>query len=219
MEKKLSTVAQNIRQRMYDLDIRSYKALEDKAGITRDSIRNLMSGRTTALRATKLNPIAKALDISVDELTSAHQASPSKINENTILVPKYDMRMEATSGIFPNGEKVLDQTPFNRNWLKFAIKGQTENLAVVEIEGDSMEPTFRSGDEVLINLNDTSIVDSGIFALIQNETLVIKRIFSIPDGFEFRSENTSHPSWIVKTDNLNAIKIIGRAVVRVGRLN
>lgn len=218
MEKKLSTVAQNIRKRMYDLDIRSYKALEDKAGITRDSIRNLMSGRTTSLRANKLGPIADALGVTVDELTSQNLVNLSLNRDEVVIVPKYDLRHTVDIGGFPERKLAADHVTFSRSWLTGLIRGDLDSLAVIEAEGDSMEPTIRSGDQVIINIADKSIVDSGIFALFLNEMIVIKRIFILPNEFEIRSENAESPTWRVKKEDLTDINIVGRAVARVGKL-
>jgi len=224
MVQKISNVALNVRQRMHDLGISSYIELEDKAGAPRDSVRNLMSGRTTKPRSKTLHLIAKALGTSMDELigpvpsTHTHGTTSYPDPDETVVIPRYDIQLSAGDGAFPNGEQVIGHVPFNRDWLKSNINGALDNLAVVKIDGDSMEPLIRSGDEVLINLSNTSISDGGIFAILLNDTLIIKRIFSRHDGLEIRSENTSYPSWTVPKEDLNEIKIVGRAVVRVGRL-
>lgn len=53
---------------MAEKGYRTIKELEDKAGVPRDSVRRLLSGRTETPRSSKLEPIARALDMEVDEL-------------------------------------------------------------------------------------------------------------------------------------------------------
>ncbi len=217
MTPKLSILSENIRRRMYELDVRSYKALEIKAGVPRDSIRNLMSGRTKSIRAEKLEPIAAALQMTVEELVSDGRTEPAQGEEEIVKLPRYDVRLAAGAGAFPDTEQVIDYIPFNRKWLKSVVPGGVEKLVVVEVDGDSMEPSIRSKDEILINLSDTVVVDGGIFAILMNDALVIKRVFRSPDGLEIRSDNDRHPSWTIRDEGSSLI-IVGRAVVRVGRL-
>ncbi len=218
MTPKLSILSENIRRRMYELDVRTYKALEIKAGVPRDSVRNLLSGRTKSIRAEKLEPIAAALNMTVEDLISEDQKPQEPQGDDIVTLPRYDIRLAAGAGAFPDREQVVDHIPFNRRWLKSIISGSLDQLVVVEVDGESMEPAIRSKDEVLINLADTSIVDGGICAILMNDTLVIKRVFLSPDGLEIRSDNPQHPSWTVKGRAMDNMRIVGRAVVRVGRL-
>lgn len=68
MDVALSPLAQRIRLRMAELGYRTIKELEDKAGVPRDSVRRLLSGKTDTPRTSKLEPLARALDMEVDEL-------------------------------------------------------------------------------------------------------------------------------------------------------
>lgn len=225
---RLSVIAENIRFHMYNADIRTIRALEDKAGVPRDTVRHLLSGRTKTFRSDKLNPVAKALGISTEELL---QPNPNRFARSQkggqdndaagsgyVVVPRYDIHLAAGDGAFPGNETVVDQIPFSRDWLRRAVPGRTNNLAVVEAAGDSMEPTIRSGDELLIDMGDCKFVDGGVFALLINDTLVVKRVFPSPAGVDVRSDNPAHPSWRVENKDMGNLRIVGRVAVRVGKL-
>ncbi len=218
MAPKLSILSENIRRLMYEMDVRTYKALEIKAGIATDSVRNLLSGRTKSIRSEKLEPIAAALGVTVEKLIQDGRASSAPEVDDVIRLPRYDIRLAAGAGAFPDTEQVVDYIPFNRKWLKSIITGGIDQLAVVEVDGDSMEPVLRSKDEVLINLADTRLMDGGICAILMNDALVIKRVFLSPTGLEIRSDNPHYPSWTISGEGMDSLKILGRAVIRVGRL-
>lgn len=253
MASGLSAIAQVIRRRMWELDIRTVAEVERRAdGIARrhgdsvkkDTVRHLLSGRTQNPRSNKLRYIAEALEMSLPALvgvadgggegdaaprtaaaeplrggsTSAAPAGEPG-EQDYVFVPRYDVRMAAGAGAFPTEEAVLDHMPFPRPWLARQLAGQPANhLAVVQAMGESMEPVIRSGDDVLLNLTETAVADGGIYALIVNDTLVIKRCFMGPEGIEIRSDNPTSPSWTVRRADMADLRVVGRAVLRIGRL-
>lgn len=255
----LSAIAQTIRRRMWELDIRTISEVERRADtvarrhgdtVKKDTVRHLLSGRTQNPRSNKLRYIAEALDMSLPALvgaeddapgadyradfrdagapsappfeatvSGAHAGSEGREGGDYVLVPRYDVRLAAGAGAFATGEAVIDHLPFPRDWLTRQLAGQPSNrLAVVQAMGDSMEPAIRSGDDVLLNLADTSIADGGIYALIVNDSLVIKRCFMGPDGVQIRSDNPVSPSWTVGRADMGDLRVLGRAALRIGRL-
>ncbi|MFA7429097.1 MAG: S24 family peptidase [Rhodospirillaceae bacterium] len=242
----LSAIAQIIRRRMWELDIRTVAEVERRAdgiakrngdSVKKDTVRHLLSGRTQNPRSNKLRYIADALEMSLPALVGAidgadhdegrglgHRstsAAPPEArgDDDYVLVPRYDVRLAAGAGAFPTDEAVADYLPFPRDWLARQLAGQPANhLAVVQAMGESMEPVIRSGDDVLLNMNETMVADGGIYALIVNDTLVIKRCFMGPDGIQIRSDNPTSPSWTVKRGEMADLRVVGRAVLRIGRL-
>ncbi|MBL4907444.1 MAG: hypothetical protein JKX94_08335 [Sneathiella sp.] len=78
------------------------------------------------------------------------------------MVPRFNVRLAAGTGKFPDGEASGGLCSLQQFLVDAYSNGGIGNLAVVEISGDSMEPVIKSGDEVLINLADTSLVDGGL---------------------------------------------------------
>lgn|GEM_PF-1873179 len=252
----LSAIAQIIRRRMWELDIRTVAEVERRAdtiarrngdSVKKDTVRHLLSGRTQNPRSNKLRYIAEALEMSLPALVGAVEAdepaadeggradsgrdggfrdrakqapaAPDVSGDDYVLVPRYNVRMAAGAGAFPTEEAVADYLPFPRDWLSRQLAGQPANhLAVVQAMGESMEPAIRSGDDVLLNMSETAVADGGIYALIVNDTLVIKRCFMGPDGIQIRSDNPTSPSWTVNRADMADLRVVGRAVLRIGRL-
>lgn len=84
---------------------------------------------------------------------------------------------------------------------------------IVEVQGDSMEPTLRTGDRVMINLADQRPSPPGIFAVWDGFGVVVKRIEPIPNSepptLRLISDNAHHGVYERTIDEVN---IIGRVV-------
>ncbi len=95
--------------------------------------------------------------------------------------------------------------------------GNAGMLSMIQVSGDSMNPTLGDGDDILVDRSDAGDrLRDGIYVLRFDDALNVKRIAMNPEGrrFTVRSDNPAYPSW---PDRDSAqIDIIGR-VVWVGR--
>ena len=73
-----------------------------------------------------------------------------KEDNDVVLVPEYNIRLSAGGGYVVDEETVLDTWRFSRRYLD-ELRVNPQDLVVAEVEGDSMSPTFETGDRVLIN--------------------------------------------------------------------
>ena len=69
-------------------------------------------------------------------------------------------------------------------WLRQHLNiSNTNNLAVISADGDSMAPTFSSGDLLLIDRQVDQIKTDAIYALAMDDQLYVKRLArDIGDG-------------------------------------
>jgi len=63
---------------------------------------------------------------------------------------------------------------FRRDWI--ARKGLPQNMSIIKVQGDSMEPTLLSGDLVLVDHSKDTTTRGGLFAITINQEVMIKRI-------------------------------------------
>ncbi len=84
---------------------------------------------------------------------------------------------------------------------------------LIEVQGDSMEPTLRAGDRVMIDTADQRPSPPGVFALWDGFGVVVKRIEPIPNSdpptIRVQSDNTNHQAYNRSAAEIN---IIGRVV-------
>ncbi len=64
---------------------------------------------------------------------------------------------------------------FRRDWIK--RKGDPTKMSLIKIDGDSMEPTLRRGDLILVD-HDRNYIDpnGGIYAIAMGNKIVAKRL-------------------------------------------
>jgi phage repressor protein C with HTH and peptisase S24 domain len=88
-------------------------------------------------------------------------------------------------------------------------------LSVIEVEGDSMEPTLRDGDEILVDRAPRPL-RSGLHVIRLDDVLLVKRLEPGPSGtLQVISDNPAYP----RLERPRAdIAILGRVVWKGGRV-
>lgn len=102
----------------------------------------------------------------------------------------------------------------------FAKERMNPNHCIrVKVKGDSMEPLLYMGDVALINMDETSVEDGGVYALRWNDSLYIKRLAMLPGvGLKMMSENPIYETTIIQSSEVNEqVQIIGRVRDKSGR--
>ena len=123
-----------------------------------------------------------------------------------------------------SGALVLEaETPplvFDTEWLRRSGL-RAEHAAVLYMRDDSMEPSIRQGDVLLVNLGEHKIQDGGIFAIRYGHQLRVRRLYRRYDGgLILRSENRGRypDETIPPADQDVHVQVIGRALWRGGTI-
>lgn len=143
-------------------------------------------------------------------------ATPSATD--SIMIPRFDARLSAGPGAFSQRAEVLDHIPFTPQFLRRKLgRGSIEGLVIVETAGDSMEPTISDGDLVMIDTHDT-IPHDGLYALVVDNALFVKRLHKMVDGLEIGSDNRDlyRPTTLPR-DRIDEVTVVGR-VRWIGRV-
>lgn len=129
-------------------------------------------------------------------------------------VARLDIGASAGPGAVPQGEAAFDAFRFSRRWL--AEQGlEGAQLSAITVEGDSMEPLLRDGDEILVDRGPRPFRD-GVHVIRLGDTLMVKRVAQAGAGrFALLSQNLSYPPVDVSADE---IEVIGRVVWKGGRI-
>ena len=128
-------------------------------------------------------------------------------------VPRLPLGASAGPGALAQSEAPVGQLRFSARWLK-ANGLSAAMLSAIEVEGDSMEPTLRDGDEILVDRTPRPL-RSGIHVLRLDEVLLVKRIERAGDALRLISDNRAYPE-IERA--ANEVEIVGRVVWKGGRL-
>ena len=104
-------------------------------------------------------------------------AGPRAVPMGYSAVPEIDVRAAAGPGAW---NEEVEQT--KATWLladpliRHEFRASPEDLRMITVDGDSMEPLFSSGDRILIDVSRQVPVPPGIFVIWDGMGLVTKRI-------------------------------------------
>ena len=141
--------------------------------------------------------------------THARASAPDEF----ITVPRLPLDVSAGPGAFSAEEISFDSFRFSRRWLReMGLEGA--DLTAIRVEGDSMEPTLRSGDEIFVDRNKRS--GEGIHVVRIGDALHVKQVqASAPGRIALISANDSYAPIDLARDE---VEVIGRVVWKGGRV-
>lgn len=101
----------------------------------------------------------------------------SMAGDSWALLPVYDARASAGPGRAIDQENVLHRIAFREEWVHSVTAAPIDQLAVISVDGDSMEPTLRQGDMVLVDFGQTRPQQKdGIYVIRTDGGLQVKRL-------------------------------------------
>lgn len=126
-------------------------------------------------------------------------------------VPVYDLSMLTRPSDIGRIEPLYCQ-PFDTRFLSVPNKTPPQNLFVIIVSGDSMAPTLRHGDRVMIDRSVQTVVSDGLYLLHWVGGMLIKRLSINPSThlIHIVSDNTHYASY----ENIqpNDVHVVGRLV-------
>lgn len=167
-----------------------------------------------------------------EELSGDRAYNPENYSPRTKgALPEIDVQLGAGEGIVGDlmtldlggesysGHKIIGEWLFPEEFLRSEIQTSVSKTLVMPVRGDSMEPTYRPGDRVLVDLTQRTLTEDTVYVISDGESPPqIKRLqrvmFSKPTRVEIISDNPANSRQIVELDQL---KILGRVVGVVSR--
>ena len=103
-------------------------------------------------------------------------------------------------------------------WLDIERRPARKDRCLISMEGDSMEPTLRTGDILLVDRRDVTAQREGIYILRADNALLVKRLQRFPGHrIKVSSDNPAYqPFELDLKQQTDEFAIIGR-VVGIGR--
>ena len=168
---------------------RSARSFAQSLGISEGAYRALVRGGSPTLDT--LLAIARGADVSVQWLATGEgdtrpgtaqtqpQGAPS--SGDFCMIPRLDVRPSAGGGAVVLEEEPVGLLAFRAEWLR--RRGINPGAArALTAKGDSMEPTIRDGDILLVDTSIDRIKDNGIYVFLFNGLVLVKRIHVRRDG-------------------------------------
>lgn len=195
-------------------------------GVSPQAVSKLVSGETQ--ETSKLYQIARFLKTTPEYLTDESD-EPTAANslvdpadndddndEDSVEVDEIDLRFGMGAAYLDTPVNV-EKRRFSRAWLRSFTHSAPHHLVWTHGDGDSMDPTIRSGEVILIDKSQRNPrMGDGIWALTFGEVGMIKRLRPMPDGtVKIFSDNQLVPPELATDGELY---VIGRVVAVMRRL-
>lgn len=164
--------------------------------------------------ATKLYSFLKGADTQYSavidwlEKIGGQIALPEEGIEEYSMIPKVAAAAGAGESLVTSG-RVKGFYAFRSAFLE-REKIHHEKCVLMVVVGDSMEPLIRDGDTILVDESDNTAKDGHIFVVGLADTLMVKRLSRIPNGWRLCSENRDRADTNVQGDELDTFRIYGR---------
>jgi phage repressor protein C with HTH and peptisase S24 domain len=130
-----------------------------------------------------------------------------------VLVPRYEVKASAGGGQLIHSEQIVDYLSFKADWIRNGLGLSEKDLALINVKGDSMEPTLSNEDLILVDMRARQVQDNAVYVLQFNGTLLVKRLQRKFDGSVIvRSDNAIYEPETLKGDQLDALNVVGRVV-------
>lgn len=191
-------------------------------GVSDSAISQLLAGKTKTLRADTAVRMEAATGVRTMWLVVGEGPMLVEGKEATgLMAPPPGIRVEllANAASMGAGEGLNEDdvlvgaiTLTPQFVLERIRPTRPEALRFIHAYGDSMEPTFGSGDALLVDTGVKDVKIDGIYALRAHDRLFVKRVRQRIDGkFEISSDNPTHKT----VDVLNGehdVVVIGRVL-------
>lgn len=163
---------------------KSQKGLAAALGVDNSQISRLLSGRRQ-LRAHEIPTILAYLE---SEVGAGHGRSRTAMPEivqiggdRFAMLPVYETAVSAGPGHEAEDGAPITRIAFRTEWLRQIARGGINDLVVLTVDGDSMEPTLRQGDSVLVDMSQQRAQQQdGIYVIRTDGGLQVKRVASNP---------------------------------------
>jgi len=139
-------------------------------------------------------------------------------DDRYVYIPLYNVVVSGGNGCFTENEEVVDALAFKNDWIRSELKANPKDLVLVNMAGESMEPTLGKNDVLLANKRLGVAHTDGIYIVRTGDALLVKRLQFLPGGeMKVISDNPAYEPFMVTPDPESGnFQVIGR-VVWVGR--
>ena len=178
----------------------SQQKLADLVGVSQASIQKIERGLINNPRY--LKQIAKALNTSEEFLRFGVDTSTNIVSFELLNIKDYK------GSDLTKFDKVHDVFTVDRDWFIEVFKKEpTLTMKIVFAQCESMQPTFKQGDFLLVDTADTTLND-GVYIFKVADQLFIKRLQLLPGKILAISDNKKYESFELPSDAVIVAKVI-----------
>jgi phage repressor protein C with HTH and peptisase S24 domain len=165
--------------------------------------------------------IARGANVEVNWLATGEGAKTTKdepartkaaIEEQFSMIPRLAVEASAGNGALAHHEESAGMLAFRADWLR--RMGINPHAArALTAKGDSMEPTIRDGDILLVDTSIDRVRDNALYVVVLGGLVLVKRVHVKRDGsLTLISDNSTFPPEDVPANETDDLSIAGRVM-------
>lgn len=222
MEEELSGFAKRLREALNGESVNSFaRRCEIPEATMRNYFKSRIPDAEVALK------IADEASVSLEWLISGRgddrhreqqkQQEPYQLTQTDdlpgfTLVPRLNVQASAGFGALTLSEEPVDFLAFQESWLR-ARNINPRFARVLTTRGDSMEPTIRDGDVLLVDTSIDHVRDNTIYIVVYGGLVLVKRVHGKFDGsLVLISDNATYPPETIAAHDVPNLKVAGRVM-------
>lgn len=170
-----------------------------------------------SLSATPATGLQEAPHLTDYEIANYRGTTGRKSSDSSLVaLPCYDLSQKLANGNWRDEKYQTHHMTFSRQMLQLITSTTPEQLALLKVHKDTMAPTLTKGDYALLDCNYKIAGEDGIYALMHESQLMIKRLTIDPirKQITLSCDNPAYPS--IREYSLVDIQVAGR-VIWVGK--
>lgn len=181
--------------------------LARRSGVNQSSLSRCLKGAEISLSSAWA--ICEAAGASLDWLVGSGRSEGG----DRLQIPFYEVHASAGHGALPPENEEPSRLITVPNGLLHTAPSSAGHLCAILAQGDSMEPTIRSGSVLIVDRSNNQIHE-GIFVIRQNDVLLVKRVQPRnPRTIRLKSDNTQYEPVDIKLDDPSQrVSIFGRVI-------
>lgn len=131
-----------------------------------------------------------------------------------VQVERFDVAGSMGPGMeVPEVNMVVEHMGLDANWVRQNLNySATANLKLISGRGDSMAPTIRNGDALLVDVGVCSVESDAIYYFEMGGRLHVKRIQRNLDGLTIISDNIQYREIVIPASRESDIRILAQII-------
>ena len=141
-----------------------------------------------------------------------HSLAQSSCDVDLIMIPMVEARLSAGQGSLQTDGNSERSYAFRSDFLH--RKGNPDNMVLMRVSGDSMQPEILNNDVVLLDQSKTDILPGRIYAVGFEEAIYLKRVDMLPGKVILKSANPAYPpvELDIRDQQRDAFRVIGQVL-------
>ncbi|HII3690420.1 TPA: LexA family transcriptional regulator [Pasteurella multocida] len=197
----------------------SIASLAQKLEVSPPTIARWIKGEADPTRS-NLIKIAQTTNVSLEWLALGigdQKEFPVEItepqqNDNFELIDDFrNVRVSAGFGAFNGDNQAPKKISIEKAWFH-ARHLKPKDCAMFLVNGDSMYPTLKDGEEIIVDRSKRELDEGKIFVINHQGAMWVKKVRFNFNGIDLISDNSTYNPISLTTEEANSLLIIGQVV-------